>query len=307
MILKAPERGKKISDSIVRQIRDAVMSGELKLGDKIGSEKDLMAQLNVSKSTLREALRVLESMGIIEIRKGLAGGVFVAEVDMKTTLAGVLNFLNFQSVSIRDITMVRYLLEPAIVRIAVPLVTEADIDRIEALIQSESGPEAAGPIQGVGFHRYLARITHNPILILLMDFIDNLVADIKLKEGLGADFYAAVTAYHRRTLDCIRRRDAAGATAAIQEDILFVGRTMADRLNCPGFEPTAGDGLSETVEWPPDETCGRQMGHQEGTPGEVKRDEGTATTPETPASRLILRHVASGRLYAFEPDDGTKS
>jgi GntR family transcriptional repressor for pyruvate dehydrogenase complex len=307
MILKAPERGKKISDSIVRQIRDAVMSGDFKLGDKIGPEKDLMAQLNVSKSTLREALRVLESMGIIEIRKGLAGGVFVAEVDMKTTLAGVLNFLHFQSVSIRDITMARYLLEPAIVRIAVPMVTEADIDRIEALIQSESGPETAGPIQGVGFHRYLARITHNPILILLMDFIDNLVADIKIKGGLGADFYAAVTVYHRRTLDCIRRRDAAGAIAAIREDILFVGRTMAARLNCSAFEPTAGDGLSAAADWPPDGTGGSQRKNEEDIPEEVKRDADPAATPESPASRLILRHVVSGRLYAFEPDDGTKA
>jgi len=300
MILKAPERGKKISDGIVRQIRDAVMSGELKLGDKVGSEKDLMAQLGVSKSTLREALRVLESMGIIEIRKGLSGGVFVAEVDMKTTLAGVLNFLNFQSVSIRDITMVRYILEPAIIRIAIPLVTEEDIGRIEELLQSESGPETAGPIPGIGFHRYLARITHNPILILVMDFIDNLVADIKLKEGLGSDFYAAVNAYHRRTLECIRRRDAAGAIAVIQDDILFVGRTMADRLNRPGFEP---EGLDRTVsDLPSPDRVDGLLTAPAGMP------PGTGDPAQAPpaAQKLVLRHVASGRLYVFDPNDGTK-
>jgi GntR family transcriptional regulator, transcriptional repressor for pyruvate dehydrogenase complex len=301
MILTAPERGKKISDGIVRQIRDAVMSGELKLGDKIGSEKDLMAQLNVSKSTLREALRVLESMGIIEIRKGLSGGVFVAEVDMKTTLAGVLNFLNFQSVSIRDITMVRYILEPAIIRIAVPLVTEEDIGRIEALIRGESGIETAVPIAGIGFHRYLARITHNPILILVMDFIDNLVADIKLKESLGSDFYEAVTAYHQRTLDCIRKRDAAGAITVIQEDILFVGRYMADRLNHPIFKPETEDRAV------PD------LPIQDKADGDLRKiaarreaPHGTVDSTEVSPQKLILRHVASGQLYAFEPDDKIK-
>jgi GntR family transcriptional repressor for pyruvate dehydrogenase complex len=302
MILKAPERGKKISDGIVRQIRDAVMSGELKLGDKVGSEKDLMAQLGVSKSTLREALRVLESMGIVEIRKGLSGGVFVAEVDMQTTLAGVLNFLNFQSVSIRDITMVRYILEPAIIRIAVPLVTEEDIERIEALIRSESGLESAIPIKGIGFHRYLARVTHNPILILVMDFIDNLVADIKLKEGLGPDFYEAVTAYHRRTLDCIRLRDAAGAIAVLQEDILFVGRTMAERLNRPSFEPERGD--RAVPDLPIQEKAGGEP-RKTADPGEASPgDEGR--TEASRSKKLVLRHVASGQLYVFEPDNGTR-
>ena len=76
-------------------------------------------------------------MGFVKIRKGLSGGVFVAEVDMKTTLAGIMNLLSFQSVSIRDITMVRYILEPAILGIALPLVTGADLERIDALIESD--------------------------------------------------------------------------------------------------------------------------------------------------------------------------
>ena len=57
----------KISDFIIAQIRDLIFSGELKPGDRLGSEKELIPRFGVSKATLREALRVLEAMGLVEI------------------------------------------------------------------------------------------------------------------------------------------------------------------------------------------------------------------------------------------------
>lgn len=303
MILTAPDRSKKISDSIINQIRDAVMSGQYKLGDKIGSEKDLLSQLNVSKATLREALRVLEAMGIVQIRKGLSGGVFVAEVDMKTTLVSILNFLNFQAVSIKDITMVRYILEPAIIQLATPLITEDDARKIEEMIKSESeGPETSGPSKGVSFHRYLARMTNNPILILIMDFIDNLVADVKIKENLGPDFYEAVTGYHSRILDCVRRKDVAEAVRVIKEDVLFVGRYMARQVNTPSFEPT---GLKEDTFDLPELPEGKEG--EEPKPAALQRALSKGESHETPADgsgrKMLLTQVGSGKLYLFELDE----
>ena len=92
----------KISDHIIGQIRDVILSGRLKPGDRLASEKELVAQFGVSKASVREALRALEAMGLVEIRKGVSGGIFVAEVDMKTTINSIVNFLNFKSLSIKD-------------------------------------------------------------------------------------------------------------------------------------------------------------------------------------------------------------
>lgn len=297
MILSVPDRSRKISDSIVHQIRDAVMSGQYKLGDKIGSEKDLLAQLNVSKATLREALRVLEAMGIVQIRKGLSGGVFVAEVGMKTTLDSILNFLSFQGVSNRDITLVRYILEPAILHVAMPLITPEDLEKLEELVNSELGPGKEAPIKGIGFHRYLAIITRNPLLMLVMDLIDNLVGTIKSTGNLGADFYAGITVYHRQAFECIRARDVSGAIEALRGDILFVDRYLADLGHESPKNLGEGSDWPDMSEWPAAagaKPAGSETGGGAGA-GFVAAD--------LPRENMILRQVGSGRLYLFEPVD----
>ena len=133
-LFQAASRTHKISDQIIEQIRNAILSGRFKPGDKVASEKELMSEFGVSKATLREALRVLEGMGLVEIRKGIAGGVFIAEVDMKTTIHGIINFLHFREVSVKDITMIRYLLEPPVAQIAALRIQPEDIIKLESMI-----------------------------------------------------------------------------------------------------------------------------------------------------------------------------
>jgi DNA-binding FadR family transcriptional regulator len=73
-------KSNKISGHIIEQIREAIFKGQLKPGDKLPPERELMKNFKVSKATLREALRSLEVLGFLEIRKGVSGGAFVTEV-----------------------------------------------------------------------------------------------------------------------------------------------------------------------------------------------------------------------------------
>ena len=73
----------KSSEHIIEQIRKAIFEGQLKPGDRLPPERELTQSFEVSKATLREALRSLEVLGFLEIRKGAAGGPFVTEVDMR--------------------------------------------------------------------------------------------------------------------------------------------------------------------------------------------------------------------------------
>ena len=123
-LFQAAKKTFKISDQIIDQIRDAVLSGKLKPGNRLASEKELADQFGVSKATMREAMRVLEVLGLIEIRKGLGGGIFIAEVGMRTTIHSIINFLHFQPVSIKEITMLRYLIEPTVAQIAASKITD---------------------------------------------------------------------------------------------------------------------------------------------------------------------------------------
>ena len=230
-MFKAVNKTEKVSDNIITQIRDAILSGQIKPGDKLASEKELIMQFAVSKATMREALRVLEFMGLVEIRKGLTGGVFVAEVDMKTTINSITNFLHFKCVSIRDITMVRYIMEPPVAQLAASRMQAKDISNMKNMI-GEHGTQTQ-----IGFHRYLARFSQNPVHILIMDFIDNMLKDIKLNLNLGPEFYSQVAEAHQRVLECLINKDGVGARREIIKDLLEVGNYIAKLSGTDAFEP----------------------------------------------------------------------
>ena len=236
-MFQTASRTHKISDQIIEQIRNAILSGRFKPGNKVASEKELMSEFGVSKATLREALRVLEGMGLVEIRKGIAGGVFIAEVDMKTTINGIINFLHFKTVSVKDITMIRYLLEPPVAQIAASRIQPDDIMKLESLIIENPAVPHTIVSREIGFHRYLARMTENPILILVMDFIDNILNDIKFQLDPGAEFYHKVAKAHQAILECLRQKDGVGARKEIVNDLLEVGSHLARLSGAQPFDP----------------------------------------------------------------------
>jgi GntR family transcriptional regulator, transcriptional repressor for pyruvate dehydrogenase complex len=231
----------KISDQIIDQIRDAVLSGKLKPGNRLASEKELADQFGVSKATMREALRVLEVMGLIEMRKGISGGIFIAEVGMRTTIHSIINFLHFQSVSIREITTLRYLIEPTVSRIAASKATDSDIQNLEKIVEENHPETDNGVSKEIGFHRYLARMAENTLLILIVDFVDNLLESIKSKAKLSPDFYQDVQKSHQKILDCFIKKDGPGAALAMRQDLLAVDRHLCRVMGSFPFDPSELD------------------------------------------------------------------
>lgn len=236
-MFKSVAKSEKVSDNIIAQIRDSILSGRLKPGDRLASEKELITQFEVSKATMREALRVLEVMGLIEIRKGIGGGAFVAEVDMRTTINSIINFLHFKPVSIREITMLRYMIEPKVARIAATKVTGKDIHYLRDVLRERSKEGESEVFKEISFHRYLARMAENTILVLTIDFIDNLLSDIKATLRLGPDFYEQVRRAHENILECLIQRDPDASEIAMSNDLLDVGRYLSRITGSPSFEP----------------------------------------------------------------------
>ena len=175
------EKSSKVSDIIIKQIRNSILTGELKPGDKLASEKELVDQFKVSKSSMREALRALEVLGLIDTRKGIGGGTFVSKVDTNTTILSMINFLHFHPFTIKDITMVRYLIEPPVAHDAALRRTAKDIESLKTIIENYNPKmsEQKG-VKGFEFHSYLARIAGNPILSLLIDFVGNVLESLKM-------------------------------------------------------------------------------------------------------------------------------
>lgn len=231
-------KSEKVSNNIIAQIRDAILSGRLKPGDRLASEKELIEQFGVSKGTMREALRVLEVIGLLEIRKGIAGGAFVAEVDMRTTLHAIVNFLHFQTVSVKEITMLRYLIEPSVAQVAAAKRTDKDIEKLEEVIGAGITEGDTEVSKEISFHRYLARMTENTILTLTIDMIDNLLKSMKKKIGLPPEFYGHVRDAHNMILECLIQQDGLAAKIAMANDVVGVGKYICSFTGASPFEPS---------------------------------------------------------------------
>ena len=236
-MFQAASKNHRISDQIIDQIRDAVLSGQLKPGERVASEKELILQFGVSKATLREALRVLEAMGLIEIRKGTSGGAFVADVDMRTTLNSLINFLRFEKVSLKEITMFRYLIEPTVAGIAATRATDKDIFSLKKIIGRTVTKSENEVSKEIGFHRYLARMVDNTLLNLIIDFVDNILSSLKTELRLGVDFYQGVRKSHRLILECMIQKDPLAAAVAMGNDLLEVGNYLAEVTKTTPFAP----------------------------------------------------------------------
>jgi GntR family transcriptional regulator, transcriptional repressor for pyruvate dehydrogenase complex len=278
-IYKSASKNEKVSHHIIEQIRDSILSGKVKTGDRLASEKELLVQFGVSKATLREALRVLEAMGLVEMRKGVSGGIFIARVDMNTTLNSIANFLHFRSVSQYDITMIRLIVEPPVAQIAAVKATADDIDNLKKIIED--------PRASISFHRYFGRISGNPLLILIMDFVHNLLRDITDPLGLGNEFYDTVKIHHMNIIDAFIHKDSEKAAHAVTHDLLWIDKFKAKLTNSPPFDSqafcrerfsSAGDALSI-------DKIMKQVSPQLGK--EIKK------------SQISFQKVSTGELYLF--------
>lgn len=203
-------RQNRISLDIISQIREAILNGTLKPGDRLPPEKVLVSNFGVSKHTLREALRALEVMGFLEVRKGACGGPVVLEVDMKTTRESIENFLYFQHISVRDLSEVRKFIEPHLARLAAERMSLEELDELAAIHHNCMAATAKGDLtdaHDMAFHNAIARASKNPVFIMIQDFVNSMLADTKHHLKPSLDFLREVHEAHDRILQALRDRD----------------------------------------------------------------------------------------------------
>ncbi len=201
-----------ITQQIIRQIHTAIIAGKLSPGDKLPSENELIKQFGISKQTLRESLRALEHMGLIQTRKGMGGGSFVVEVDASITKLGLLNYFYFKNLSIRDISMIRQLIEPFAAKLAALKMSDKDISTLKRLNVSakkhiKANDYKAALTDEINFHTKIADQTNNPLISLLMEFIEDILVDFKELFQVGIADLAIILEAHEKIYAAIRDRD----------------------------------------------------------------------------------------------------
>jgi DNA-binding FadR family transcriptional regulator len=227
----APIAPQRAFEDIAAQIRDLVASGKLKPGDRLPAERDLSAKFNVSRNTLREALRALELAGMIELRKGASGGAFVLPGSSGVVVNGLRDLYHLGAITPEHLTEARIWLSAIVVRVACERITEADLQRLEANVEAAARAHKAGNFEERAtlhreFHTILAASTRNPIIEITMEAVMEVMR--KFIERIGPSDNNYTLPSRRRLIKHLRDRD---ADAAVAEMTKFLERLQSKYMD----------------------------------------------------------------------------
>lgn len=225
-----PVKTQRISDEIVRQIREILFSGRVRPGERLPTERQLAEQFATSRASVREALRGLEQRGVIYTKKGVNGGVFVADMDHQLVSRPFSDLLQLKKVTIHHIAEVRHIFEPQAAALAAERATPEHLVRLEEAIEEMSSALEKGNPPGfydLKFHRAIAAAAQNPILQMLADSMLEVASQIITNLHPSLDVLEHVLACHTRIYHAIRNRDADLACKAMAEHIVDVQRRLS--------------------------------------------------------------------------------
>jgi DNA-binding FadR family transcriptional regulator len=161
----------RMSQVIVDQIKILLREGRLKPGERLPSERDLCQRFGVSRVTVREALRVLEAGGLVEIRVGARGGAFLTAPSTEQLGAGLADLLTLSSLTASEVTEARMVFELGVLPLAVERATKEDIAELLDMVdegQIALRNETYSMAMSAAFHVRVATCTHNTAVEMLV-------------------------------------------------------------------------------------------------------------------------------------------
>jgi len=205
-----------LPEQIAERILQMIRERQLKPGDKLPSERELAVAMNVGRPALREALRALAMMNVIEIRQG--AGAYVTELET-AQLIQHLNFVfSLDDSAILDLFDARKIVEVGIIELAAQRVTDEDLAELEANLQ-KSVSSTTDPDQFVlvdlELHALIARIARNPILLRFMESIHQLGLASRRRTGRLSGVQDQSIADHRHIVEALKARDPHAAREAM--------------------------------------------------------------------------------------------
>lgn len=213
----------KRSDIIIDAIKRMIVKEKLRPGDRLPSEKELIEQFRSSRGTIRETLKSLEILGLVERIPGPKGGTRVRAVDSREAMQSLANYLHFQNVTPIDIYTVRLSLEPMMVESVVGHLSERHFQKLEEMIEvSRQYLEGkASRMQcrkaELDYHDILANASPNLFLFFLCTFINYILYHFlhieSMESSLGKEFAQQNLDYHIKILDALRKEEKEKAPA----------------------------------------------------------------------------------------------
>ena len=214
VLLKAMEVPK-ASDVLARELRERILSGELAEGTALPAERELVKQTQMSRATVREALRILEVQNLVRVRAGRAGGAFVQRPTSKSMASSVTMLIRGSKIKLADLMETREALEPFCAELAARKRTDDDLAVLDRANKDIANPDAdltAFLQANLDWHIGVAAASHNELLIGFMIALSHAIYTGTENAAFVDDDVRAVTARaHRSITNAIRSKDADAA------------------------------------------------------------------------------------------------
>lgn len=207
---------------VVQAIERQILDGRLPVGTRLPPERELAESLAVSRPVIREAVGILVTKGLLETRHGIGTTVRAVTHDEVTRPLTLFLRTSVQEVNVEHLHQVRSMLEVENAGLAATQRTDEDVVDLTRLCDemqmAAEDPERFALLDSE-FHRRLVQTTHNPLMILLLDSIQKMTAEVRVLVGSRPHLFERVMPSHYRILEGVAAQDRDGARAAMREHL----------------------------------------------------------------------------------------
>ncbi|MGB0466307.1 MAG: FadR/GntR family transcriptional regulator [Pontibacterium sp.] len=233
-----PVNRRSLSSQIAEQLQDAIMDGTLKANDRLPTEDELSKRYQVSRPTIREALKRLAAKNLVRSKRGPTGGTFVTRpsvAQLSDTLTGAATMMvSLKAVELSEINEARLELESSCCRLAAEHRSEAHLSALqdELRLQQDANITAeAFCASDVRFHRIIADATGNRMLSFVMYTMIEALQPVANMIAYHFREREVIAGQHQRLLEALTKQDAEAACQALKEQIDYLAARHRDAQN----------------------------------------------------------------------------
>ena len=230
-----PIKKTRVAEEVADRIRTLILDGTFPQGQPLPSERVLTEQFGVSRGSIRDALRMLETIGLIETQHGR--GTFPRELTVDRLVAPLASMMTFQHDLQDELLDVRRMFEPAVARVAAARATDEDFADLQRIIEAQQRKLKKGQsaiVEDTEFHAALARSTRNRVVVSLMATLNDLLVESRKLTLKQKGRPAKSIEGHEAVVAALRRRDAEGAASAMYTHIDQIAQLQSHPGELPG-------------------------------------------------------------------------
>jgi GntR family transcriptional regulator, transcriptional repressor for pyruvate dehydrogenase complex len=230
-----PIKKRRVAEEVADRVRGMILEGTFPPAQPLPSERDLAERFGVSRGAIRDALRVLETIGLIETRHGQ--GTFPQELTVDRLVAPLASVMSYRTDMQDELLDVRRMFEPAVARAAATRATEEDFADLERMLDAQRLKLKTGQspiVEDTSFHALLARSTQNRVVVSIMAILNDLLVESRKLTLSQKGRPEQSIKGHEAVIAALRRRDPEGASQAMHQHI----KQIAD-LQMRSHEPSS--------------------------------------------------------------------